>query len=313
MPRILTAIVAMAALLTIAFPAVASAWGGDAADCDDFDAWQWAQTVFETDPDDHATLDPNDDGIACPSLPRNGFAPVLWTDAIPASAERARIASVTDGDTFDIIVNGTPDTVRMYHINSPELGGENRAQQCGAVEATRYLTFIFALVPDQEVWLEYDETRRDRYDRRLAYVWFELNGDIYMVNEVMIRNGWAESDTYEPDDTYRDQLNEAEQFSVRHNLGVRKLCGTFGVELEPQSRVRQTSNRVKSSNGVVAAPVARNTTTGCEPAYPDVCIPPRSQVGDLDCGDISERRFRVIPPDPHNFDGNHDGVGCEGG
>src|SRR5680860_500882 len=118
LPRILTAIVAMAALLTIAFPAVASAWGGDAADCDDFDAWQWAQTVFETDPDDHATLDPNDDGIACPSLPRNGFAPVLWTDAIPASAERARIASVTDGDTFDIIVNGTPDTVRMYHINS---------------------------------------------------------------------------------------------------------------------------------------------------------------------------------------------------
>ncbi len=50
---------------------------------------------------------------------------------------------------------------------------------------------------------------------------------------------------------------------------------------------------------------------GCDPSYPDVCIPPVSAGGDLDCGQISERRFRVEPPDPHNFDGNHDGVGCE--
>ena len=32
---------------------------------------------------------------------------------------------------------------------------------------------------------------------------------------------------------------------------------------------------------------------------------------DLDCGDIPYRRFAVRYPDPHNFDGNHDGVGCE--
>lgn len=48
----------------------------------------------------------------------------------------------------------------------------------------------------------------------------------------------------------------------------------------------------------------------CDPSYPDVCIPPAPP--DLDCGDISYRRFRVIGADPHNFDGNHDGVGCEG-
>lgn len=310
MPRILIAVLAVSCL---ALTGAASARSGDPASCADFDAWQWAQTVFESNPDAHTTLDPDGDGIACPSLPRNGFAPVLWTDSIPASAEPARIASVTDGDTFDIIVEGTPDTVRMYHINSPELGGENRSQQCGAVEATRYLSFIFALVPNQTVWLEYDETHRDRYDRRLAYVWFELNGDVYMVNEVMARNGWAESETYEPDDNYRDQLNDAEQFSVRHKLGVRELCDTFGVTLEPQVQVQeqQSPSVAKSSTGAVAMPVSRNTGASCEAAYPDVCIPPRSQVGDLDCGDISERRFRVIPPDPHNFDGNHDGVGCE--
>jgi micrococcal nuclease len=49
----------------------------------------------------------------------------------------------------------------------------------------------------------------------------------------------------------------------------------------------------------------------CEPSYPDVCIP--SPPPDLDCGQISHRRFRVLPPDPHGFDGNEDGVGCESG
>jgi micrococcal nuclease len=38
-------------------------------------------------------------------------------------------------------------------------------------------------------------------------------------------------------------------------------------------------------------------------------------VGDLDCGQISHRNFRVIysvtPADPHGFDGDRDGRGCE--
>ncbi|MGH8913216.1 MAG: lamin tail domain-containing protein [Acidimicrobiia bacterium] len=50
--------------------------------------------------------------------------------------------------------------------------------------------------------------------------------------------------------------------------------------------------------------------TDCDPSYPDVCIP--SPPPDLDCGEISHRRFRVIGADPHGFDGNDDdGLGCE--
>jgi hypothetical protein len=48
----------------------------------------------------------------------------------------------------------------------------------------------------------------------------------------------------------------------------------------------------------------------CDPSYPDVCIPHAPP--DLDCADVAERRFTVLPPDPHNFDGDFDGVGCEG-
>src|SRR5215207_3859313 len=46
----------------------------------------------------------------------------------------------------------------------------------------------------------------------------------------------------------------------------------------------------------------------CDPAYPDLCIPPGSE--DLDCAAIDEQDFSVLPPDPHGFDGNGDGVEC---
>jgi hypothetical protein len=47
----------------------------------------------------------------------------------------------------------------------------------------------------------------------------------------------------------------------------------------------------------------------CDPSYPDTCIP--SPPPDLNCGDVSEEDFRVREPDPHGFDGDNDGVGCE--
>lgn len=47
----------------------------------------------------------------------------------------------------------------------------------------------------------------------------------------------------------------------------------------------------------------------CDPSYPSVCIP--SPPPDLDCGEIPYTNFTVIGNDPHNFDGDNDGVGCE--
>ena len=47
----------------------------------------------------------------------------------------------------------------------------------------------------------------------------------------------------------------------------------------------------------------------CDASYPDFCIPPPPP--DLDCGDIPQKRFTVLQPDPHRFDGDKDGIGCE--
>ncbi|HLF77754.1 MAG TPA: hypothetical protein VJB57_09725 [Dehalococcoidia bacterium] len=62
-------------------------------------------------------------------------------------------------------------------------------------------------------------------------------------------------------------------------------------------------------------PVPTNTSApppaqgSCDPSYPDVCIP--AAPPDLNCKDVPFKRFRVLPPDPHRFDADHDGIGCE--
>lgn len=47
----------------------------------------------------------------------------------------------------------------------------------------------------------------------------------------------------------------------------------------------------------------------CDPSYPGVCIPPPPP--DIDCTEIPYSNFTVIGSDPHGFDGDGDGVGCE--
>ena len=54
-----------------------------------------------------------------------------------------------------------------------------------------------------------------------------------------------------------------------------------------------------------------DTTPSCDPSYPDVCIPPYPP--DLDCDEIGYSNFRVTGYDPHGFDADYDGIGCEVG
>ena len=62
------------------------------------------------------------------------------------------------------------------------------------------------------------------------------------------------------------------------------------------------------SIGTVQAPSSGQTA--CDPSYPGQCIP--SPPPDLDCAEVPFRDFPVLPPDPHNFDQDTNGQGCEG-
>jgi hypothetical protein len=52
-----------------------------------------------------------------------------------------------------------------------------------------------------------------------------------------------------------------------------------------------------------------NGKGNCDPSYPTVCI--KSPPPDLNCPDIPYKNFRVIGNDPHGFDRDNDGVGCD--
>lgn len=60
---------------------------------------------------------------------------------------------------------------------------------------------------------------------------------------------------------------------------------------------------------VVIALMFRPPGKQCDPSYPDFCIaayPP-----DLECSQVLFKRFKVLRPDPHNFDVDRDDIGCE--
>jgi len=47
----------------------------------------------------------------------------------------------------------------------------------------------------------------------------------------------------------------------------------------------------------------------CDSSYPDVCIAPPPP--DLNCDDVSYKNIKVEGNDPHGFDRDSDGIGCE--
>ena len=63
------------------------------------------------------------------------------------------------------------------------------------------------------------------------------------------------------------------------------------------------------TGGSVPAPAAAQN---CDGSYPDLCIQPPSEVGDLDCWQVGYSNFTVYQPDSHYFDADYDGIGCEG-
>ncbi len=148
------------------------------------------------------------------------------------------------------------------------------------------------LVEGREVILERDVSERDRFDRLLRYVWVRDGGDWKQVNLALVAGGYARVVTYPPDVRYVDLLLSAERDARQAKRG---LWADAEAEKAPPAFVPL----------VPQAPGA-----DCDPAYPDVCIPPAPP--DLDCADVPFRHFAVRPPDPHRFDGNSDGVGCEG-
>ena len=78
------------------------------------------------------------------------------------------------------------------------------------------------------------------------------------------------------------------------------------IETENQPGKERATAIPQPTAAPTPIPVPQST---CDSSYPDFCL--AKNIPDLDCGEITWRRFRVYQPDPHGFDGDEDGVGCE--
>jgi micrococcal nuclease len=142
---------------------------------------------------------------------------------------------------------------------------------------TRATNVTERLAASRRVVLQRDATQatHDRYGRLLAYVWLPGGHDLGLQ---LLRNGVARVYVYNRPFARLAVYNRAERAAKKSPNSLWRRC-------------------------------AARHTGRCEPSYPDVCIPPPPP--DLDCSDIPYRNFRVVGRDPHHFDGNHNGIGCE--
>lgn len=286
--------------------------------CANYDAFEWAQSVYESDQNRYAALDLDSDGIACPELP-NGAAPALWTDEIPEGAEPAQLARVVDGDTAEFVLpDGSVADVRFTLIDTPETVDPGQPVGCFGEEASAFTAWLLSLGGD--VYLERDVSDADRFGRLLRYVWLDFGGgEVYLVNEAIARSGYGQLSTFPPDVKYVDQIRDANAFAREHQLGLWGACESFGAPaVDPPPAVvpapvqapavQEAAPPVQQPVQEQPAPVVPAPVSDCHPSYPSLCLPGSP---DVDCGEIAARQFPVLPPDPHGFDGDSDGVGCE--
>lgn len=221
--------------------------------------------------------------------PTDSAGAPLGPSAPTGPTESAAVVRVVDGDTIVVDRGHGQEKVRYIGVDTPETVDPSRPVAWMGPEASAANE---RLVEGRSVVLEKDVSEVDRYGRLLRYVWLPDGTTWTLVNLELVREGYAQVSTYPPDVKYVDAYLAAQAVAREAGLGL------WGPSPGPDGSDGSTSG-------------AGSTSAACDPAYPTVCIPPPPP--DLDCADIPYRRFRVLPPDPHRFDGDHDGIGCESG
>lgn len=141
-----------------------------------------------------------------PSVPT-----IIATPISNVQKTKAKVVKVIDGDTIKL---DTGQTVRYIGMDTPEMG---KTPQCFASEATQKNK---ELVEGKEIYLEKDVSEVDKYNRLLRYIWV---GDT-LVDEVLVRDGFAKIETIQPDIKYQQRLKDAQTLAKNGKVGLWNVC-----------------------------------------------------------------------------------------
>lgn len=134
------------------------------------------------------------------------------------------VTRVVDGDTAVVKVDGQDIRVRMLGVDTPETVHPNKPVQFYGKEASN---FTKDYLNGKQVWLEYDQSPTDRYNRHLAYVWTSKPKTINestmrkdMFNARLLLGGYAKVMIIKPNKRYEELFKkfEAEAQQARKGL-----------------------------------------------------------------------------------------------
>lgn len=227
---------------------------------------------------------------------------VAASDDLYGPTQRAVVTSVVDGDTVRVravepgaLAQGQTTRLRLPALDAPETRNPARPVGCGGPEASAFVT---DLLEGETVTLERDRKDRDPFDRAIRYVRLD---DGRLADEVIVAEGHARARLYDADDRYYPILVAAEAEARAAGRGLWGHCAD-GAGGRPAT--------LAPSPPVAPQGLPNGGGQGCDPAYPDACIPPAPP--NLDCGSPGVGRdLTALSPDPHHLDGDGDGVGCE--
>jgi len=157
-------------------------------------------------------------GWFSPAPPAEGCPPPL-SACVPAQVLR-----VVDGDTVVVEVAGRAERVRLVGIDTPETKHPRKPVQCYGPEAS---AFAKRALDHHRVWLSFDSQgdRRDKYDRLLAYIWLDLDGDpeVELFNEELVKQGYARVYPFFPFD-YLERFRRDEEEARAARRGLWGAC-----------------------------------------------------------------------------------------
>ena len=138
------------------------------------------------------------------------------------------VLKVVDGDTLRIEHQGRNESIRLIGIDTPESRVNKKAQKDAArsgedikkiislgQEATRYVKIL--VKPGDPITVEFDRQIRDKYGRLLGYVYLP-NGK--MLNEEIVKAGYANLLTYPPNVKYEEKFLRAYREARENNRGL---------------------------------------------------------------------------------------------